>query len=295
MYGSWGIDFKPKWAPAFLYLADGKGHSMSSIAKDLGQTHVAVSYVLKEMKEQGLVSLRKGKGDARCTEAALTAKGQRCRRLLDGHYQDTEAAALEINSQSLADLLVAVREWEYKLDQKSLKQRTDEAEMIRLGSGIVIAPFDAGKDQRIVEDFVLGIQNGEYGLVFSLDDEPDMMDIALSYKDGGFWTAKTADGELVGTIGLQLLANNNAVLRKMFVKKSLRGSKLRLAQKLYDVLMDAAAASSIHTIWLDTPPMLHAAHHFYHRNGFVEVRRDEIPADYRFPDRDSLIFKKQIK
>jgi N-acetylglutamate synthase-like GNAT family acetyltransferase len=146
------------------------------------------------------------------------------------------------------------------------------------------------KDQEELKAFVLHIQNNEFGLGFSETDQPDLLDTSSFYKNGGFWTAKLQD-EIVGTIGLQNLDDANAVLRKMFLKKELRGGQLNIAQKLFDTLLDCAKKRNFKTIWLDTPAVATASHRFYERNGFIETNNQNLPMGYHFIDKNSKIYQ----
>ena len=150
------------------------------------------------------------------------------------------------------------------------------------------------KDQDQVKNFVLNIQNNEFNLGFSETDQPDLIDTAQFYRDGGFWTAKSQN-EIVGTIGLQKIDADNAVLRKMFVKKELRGRELSIAQKLFDTLLEDAKMKGFQTIWLDTPAVATASHQFYERNGFVQSGKQNLPNGYVFPDKNSKIYRLTVK
>jgi GNAT superfamily N-acetyltransferase len=140
--------------------------------------------------------------------------------------------------------------------------------------------------QQAVEDLVLGIQNNEFHLNITKDDQADLQDIQAWYpaRGGQFWIALNEQNEVVGTIGLELLPRNNAGLRKMFLAPSVRGNRdLNLAQKLFEVLCVFAREQAVQDIWLDTPHHTSAAHRFYERNGFVQVHQSELPVEYRVP------------
>ena len=152
----------------------------------------------------------------------------------------------------------------------------------------MIAEFQATQQTQLI-DFVLGIQNGEFGLGFEKDEQPDLIDPAKFYNGGGFWIAQIND-EIVGCIGLQRLNSESGILRKMFVKKELRGSELKIAQNLFEHLVDNAQKLGFKNIYLDSPSVAKASHRFYQRNGFVELSQERIPEGYRYPDRNSKIF-----
>lgn len=150
------------------------------------------------------------------------------------------------------------------------------------------------RQQSELREFVLGIQNGEFGLGFREEEQLDLLDTFDFYKDGGFWIAEF-DGKIIGCIGLQKLNSTLGVLRKLFVQKELRGKELNIAQKLFDKLINEANSLGLEKILLDTPAVAEASHRFYQRNGFREIGRAEIPDGYVFPDRNSKIFELKLK
>jgi N-acetylglutamate synthase-like GNAT family acetyltransferase len=158
---------------------------------------------------------------------------------------------------------------------------------------MTIEPLQSADDSQIAA-FVLGIQNGEFNLGFAPHEQPDLLSLSEFYAAGCFWVAKV-DGELVGTIGLQRLDEETAILRKLFVKRELRGATPKVAQYLFDRLLTTARQLRFHTIYLDTPAIASASHRFYERNGFVEVMdKLTLPTTYRYPDRDSRVYRLKL-
>jgi GNAT superfamily N-acetyltransferase len=153
---------------------------------------------------------------------------------------------------------------------------------------ILIIEFEISEQER-VREFVLEIQNGEFHLGFEVEDQPDLIDTAAFYRNGCFWTAKM-EGELVGTIAIQVLDERNAVLRKLFVKKAYRGGGYRIAGLLLDTLIDFARKKQLTKLWLDTPSVATASHQFYERNGFVLFDKSDLPPNYSYPDKNSKIY-----
>jgi N-acetylglutamate synthase-like GNAT family acetyltransferase len=151
--------------------------------------------------------------------------------------------------------------------------------------------------QKQVETLVLGIQNGEFGLGITAQDQPDLPNIAEFYKNGNFWIALNEQDQLMGTIGIQPLNSQQAVLRKMFLDKSMRGNKdINLAQRLYEILLDYAKKNGFQELWLDTPPPAQAAHRFYERNGFELMPTESTPKDFKTPAVKNLkIYRLTIK
>jgi GNAT superfamily N-acetyltransferase len=140
---------------------------------------------------------------------------------------------------------------------------------------------------------VLAIQNGEYGLDLTIDEQPDLADIPRAYADGGFWIATCADDAVIGSIGLLRYGSRQAVLKKFFVAARHRGPN-GPASELYGQLIRLAREQGITEIFLDTPSAATRSHGFYRRAGFEVIDRGGLPEGYRFPDRDSLVFRLKL-
>lgn len=156
-----------------------------------------------------------------------------------------------------------------------------------------ITAFDPDEEEEVCA-FVLAIQNGEFNLGFTVQEQPDLRNIRQFYQGGGFWTAKIS-GTLVGTIGLQGLDRETGVLRKMFVHQAYRGHALKVAQQLFNTLLTEASLLDFYYLLLDTPAIAKASHRFYEKNDFVEIKKDQVPEAYQYPDRNSKIYRLTLK
>ena len=147
----------------------------------------------------------------------------------------------------------------------------------QIKTDIQIVPF-VQSDQAGVLEVILPIQQKEFAISITAEDQPDLLAIADFYQTGtgGFWVAK-ADGRVVGTIGLKDIGNREAALRKMFVATGYRGSPSGTASKLLTTLLTAAESRGIATIFLGTTDKFVGAHRFYEKNGFAEIERHELP------------------
>jgi GNAT superfamily N-acetyltransferase len=149
--------------------------------------------------------------------------------------------------------------------------------------------YTGGRDGDVAA-MVLAIQNGEYGLDLTVADQPDLADIPRAYADGGFWIAIGADDAVIGSIGLLRYGARQGVLKKFFVPALHRGAS-GPASALYGQLIRSAREQGIEEIFLDTPSAATRSHGFYRRAGFEVIDRSGLPEGYRFPDRDSLVFR----
>jgi GNAT superfamily N-acetyltransferase len=115
-------------------------------------------------------------------------------------------------------------------------------------------------------ELILAIQRAEFGLDIRLEDQPDLLNVASFYQTGagGFWLALSGD-EVVGTIALRDIGNNQGALRKMFVKDTYRGKEHSVASRLLEHLVLWAASAHLLELYLGTTEKFIAAHRFYEK------------------------------
>jgi len=139
----------------------------------------------------------------------------------------------------------------------------------------------AKSDEDAVITHILSIQQGEFAVPVTPEEQPDLRAVAQVYQSGsgGFWVAE-AEGRIVGTIGLIGFGEREGALRKMFVAAEARGREHGVAARLLALLVEHARATGITGITLGTIERLHAARRFYEKNGFVVIDPDALPAGF---------------
>ena len=144
-------------------------------------------------------------------------------------------------------------------------------------SPVTIITYDE-KYKTQIGQLIVHIQNIEFNVPITLNDQPDLADIPGVYQkdNGNFWLA-IVDGVLVGTIGMIGIGNKQACIRKMFVHKDYRGSVLSIAQSLLDTLLEWAKSNQMRSIYLGTIERLYAARRFYEKNGFRLIDPSLLP------------------
>ncbi len=144
------------------------------------------------------------------------------------------------------------------------------------------------------------IQREEYGLSITPAQQPDLVDVPEYYLRGigNFWVALDggADGrpdgrEVVGTIALKDIGEGCAALRKMFVRKDMRGRDKGLSSALLEKLLGWAREKGVSSIFLGTTPFFLAAHKFYERNGFREIDPGTLPASFPLMQVDTKFYR----
>lgn len=155
---------------------------------------------------------------------------------------------------------------------------------------IDIVPFEPQYTESVVA-VILPIQQTEFEISISLEDQPDLLNIPAFYQrdNGNFWVA-LSDGQVVGTLALLDIGNGQTALRKMFVKAEYRGAQYGVAKRLLDTLLDWCRARHVQQVYLGTTAKFLAAHRFYEKHGFHEINRTQLPASFHFMAVDTKFY-----
>jgi len=144
-------------------------------------------------------------------------------------------------------------------------------------------------------DLILTIQQKEFNIPITMQDQPDLLQIESFYVEAGgnFWGA-FVNGELVGSIALVKFDKRAGAIRKMFVKKEFRGKELNIAQELLEVLITFCRKNGIDDLYLGTITVLKAAQRFYERNHFVKIEKGNLPGKFPLMSADDIFYHLHI-
>jgi N-acetylglutamate synthase-like GNAT family acetyltransferase len=159
---------------------------------------------------------------------------------------------------------------------------------------IQIVPFVA-QDAEGVAALIIGIQQDEFGIPITLDDQPDLRDIPAFYQQGAgnFWVA-VSEGEVVGTVALLDIGNGQGALRKMFVHAGYRGPGHGVSARLLDILLEWSRARGLKEVYLGTTEKFLAAHRFYERNRFQQIPATELPPSFPRMALDTRFYRRAL-
>ncbi|WP_343615961.1 GNAT family N-acetyltransferase [Flavobacterium sp.] len=159
----------------------------------------------------------------------------------------------------------------------------------------VITPI-ANEYENEAANLIINIQQKEFNVPITLEDQPDLFNIQNFYyaSGGGFWGA-FIDDELVGTIALIKFEKHKAAIRKMFVKKEFRGKEFSIAHKLLETLIEYCRENQIDDLYLGTITKLEAALRFYEKNNFVRIEKQTLPKDFPVMAPDNVFCHLNIK
>lgn len=157
-----------------------------------------------------------------------------------------------------------------------------------------ISPVHNNESAKLV-DLILPIQQIEFNVPVTLNDQPDLLDVDRFYhgSGGGFWAARHGE-EIIGSIALINTGHNSGAIRKMFVKKEFRGKQYGIAQQLLDELTAFCAGHVINHLYLGTVGVLQAAQRFYEKNGFTRIEMTNLPPWFPRMAADHIFYEKLL-
>lgn len=111
-----------------------------------------------------------------------------------------------------------------------------------------------------------------------VDEDFDYGTISEVYKGRSrFWVALEG-GRVVGSIAITEIDQTTARLRRMFVLPEAQGKGV--GQELFSAALEFVKSNGYTKVVLDTDKLMHKAHKFYEKNGFVKMREDETRMFY---------------
>jgi len=146
--------------------------------------------------------------------------------------------------------------------------------------------------QSAVEALVLPIQQFEFGVGITREEQPDLLNIAQTSQNrkGNFWVAISND-QVVGCIGLVDIGNDQAALKKMFVHKDFRGKQSGVSSMLINTAKQWCVTHGIKTIFLGTVTQMIAAQRFYQNNDFTEISVAQLPPEFPLVHVDTKFYR----
>ncbi|WP_322922580.1 GNAT family N-acetyltransferase [Paenibacillus campi] len=146
--------------------------------------------------------------------------------------------------------------------------------------------------QNRVADMVVHIQQEEYQIPITREQQTDLQDIVGYYLHGtgNFWIAHI-DEQVVGTIALLDIGERQLTLRKMFVHQDYRGKTWGVSHALMQQAINWANDHNQREIYLGTTLQFKAAHRFYEKNGFIEIEQQQLPPNFPIVHVDKKFYR----
>lgn len=276
VYQMYGMDFEVKWFPVFLAIAQKEAETVSKIAEYIGQSHVGVSLMVKEMVKAGFLETQKGLVDKRETNVRLTEKGDRMHTRMKELLEDLEDTMNEVKNECETDVLRALMEYEQVILRKSLPERIKNRLKIRERNKVHILPLDpqnaAHREsfKRINYEWI-----ERYFKVEPLDMESLENPDTFYLNKGGIVLLAEYQGTIVGTSALKPMTEGSMELSKMGVETNAKS--LGIDELLGQSIVEEARKMGLKRLYLETNSRLLPALNLYQKLGFKTVKDFSSP------------------
>lgn len=277
VYALYDVPLKPKWFPVFYVLSESESAlSITEIAQEISQSHPAVIKTVKEMSKQGLVLEKKDKTDGRRNNVSLTEKGKEAHQKIQYQYEDVGLAVELALQKTTHNLWVAVEEFEFLLQQKSLYLRVLEQKKLRETKKVKIvsyAPKYRETFQKLNEDWIK-----EYFKMEESDRKSLGNPETYIFQKRGTILVALYENKPVGVCALIKLENHkyDYELSKMAIAPHAQGKGIGwlLGQAIVEEAKDLGASS----LYLESNTILKPAISLYQKLGFEKV--SGVPSPY---------------
>ncbi|MCT4590909.1 MAG: bifunctional helix-turn-helix transcriptional regulator/GNAT family N-acetyltransferase [Carboxylicivirga sp.] len=276
IYELYDIELKPKWFPVFYYLSNqSEGKSITSIAKGIGHSHPSVIRLVREMTKVGLVKEKKDKLDGRVTNIILTKKGIELSEKIKEQYSDVEKAIQGALKQTKHNIWLAIQEFEFLLNEKSLLERVTEQKKIRESQKIEILDY--------LPEYQVAFKSLNQEWIESYFEMEDADRIALDKPEeyilnkGGVILLAIHDNTVLGVCALIKMQDEkyDYELAKMAVSPQAQGKGI--GYLLGKAIIEKANELGASYLYLESNTILKPAVSLYKKLGFKKVAGHYTP------------------
>lgn len=275
IYDLYNNNLKAKWYPVlFCMMQDEQINSVTAIANEVGQSHVSIVKIVKEMINENVIYEEKDIEDGRKTNLFFTSKGKVFATNLLLQHKDVSNVMNEMLNSSENNLWKALDEFETMIDEKSTYSRVIDEYKKRESDLIKIVPFTKTYSKDFEE------LNKEWiNKCFKLE-EKDKKVLENPQEEiiskGGFIYIALHENIVVGTCSLLKLSDEKYELSKMSVKKEFQGKGL--GEKLGQKCLEKAKEINASSVLIETNTVLKEAVSLYEKLGFKSI--DILDASY---------------
>lgn len=273
IYSLYGIEIDGRWFPVLYMLSQKESCTVTELAESIGQTHPAVSQVVRAMSKKGLVESEKCTNDARVTRVTLSTQGQLYAQRLQFLVKGVDQAISNIFTKLDSNLWKELQAFEKEIEDKSLHERVAKLEKQNLNKSLKIVPFEIKYKNDFKSLNVSWIEKYwtmEEGDYKSLNNPEEYI-----LQPGGSIAIALYNDRPVGTCALIKLKDGEYELAKMAVDESTQG--LGIGYQLGLHIIEAAKELGAHRLYLGSNTVLESALHLYRKLGFQVLEEAVSP------------------
>jgi len=265
----YGVDIKPKWYPVVYTLLDGQSKTVTSIANEIGHSHVSVVKIIKEMSKAKMLVETKDTSDRRKINISLSPHGKEVVKGLEYQHQDVTLAMQKMVDGMEHNLWLALGEFESLLDEQSTYPRVVEEQRKREAKHIEVVAFDGQYKDAFKSLNSWWIE--EYFEMESKDAKILNNPQESIIDQGGIILIALYDNQPVGTCALLKLTNSvyDYELSKMGIDRDFHGKGI--GKILANSIINQAKSMGAKSLFIETNAILEPAIALYKSVGFKEI------------------------
>jgi ribosomal protein S18 acetylase RimI-like enzyme len=267
VYELYQVPFEPRWFPVFYSVAAQPGLRVGEIAARIGQTHAAVSQVVKALAKEELLRVARGEGDLRHSVLTLTERGAALWPTLQQQAADVHRAIEGLLAETRHNLWLAIEETEYALARAPLASRVKAIRDQRVGSEVRLLDYAPQYQADFKRLNVAWIE--QYFQVEAADLKALEHPQEYIIEPGGVILLAEYQGEIVGACALLKCPGVTYELAKLAVAPATQG--LGIGRRLCEAIIARAAALGAQRVYLESNTKLKAALGLYHQLGFQKT------------------------
>lgn len=267
VYRLYQVPFEPRWFAVFYAVATTPDRHVGDIAERIGQTHAAVSQVVKELARHDLVQVQRGEADQRRSLVSLSEKGRALWPQLQQQTADVRQATEALLAETRHNLWLAIGELEYALAHQPLASRVKAVRAQRLAGDVQLldyTPAHQSDFKRLNVEWIERYFRLEAADLKALDHPDEYI-----LQPGGHIMLAIYQGYTVGTCALLSLPNHRYELAKMAVSPAAQG--LGIGYQLGQAAIAWARVRGATHLYLESNTRLKPALTLYHKLGFQKT------------------------
>ena len=267
------VDIDPRWFPVFYTLTLKKEAVITELAADIGQSHPAVSQVVRQMTRAGLLQTSRSESDSRRTLVSLTDEGRAAAMRLEPQCRDVGIAVDELLQGVGTGFWENLQVIEDALTQTSMAERVRVVRKRSAAEDVTIVPFrraHAAAFKALNLAWIREHWAPEPEDLHALDHPQ-----ANIINKGGYIAMAVAEGEVVGTCALIKRDETTYELAKMAVADAAKGKGI--GQLLGEAVIAKARELGAERLYLESNTILRPAISLYRKLGFVRISGPPSP------------------
>lgn len=273
IYQLYDVELDPRWFPVFYMLTVKDSAGITEIAEDIGQSHPAVSQVVRSMMKAGLVTTEKCKDDARVSRVALTRAGKETATKLSQQCEDVNIAVGEMFNAAGSQLWSELEAIEHEIEEAPLYDRVRDVRKAREHRHIQVVPYRP-QYKKAFRDLNIAWIEKHWELEpsdYKALDNPT----ASIINPGGYIAIALYKQKPAGACALKKMDSHTYELAKMAVSEEFQG--LGIGSLLVEHMIAIAKAMGANNIYLESNTVLAPAINLYRKAGFKRISGKASP------------------